>query len=228
MNTCSTVQKCNIFFQQYAMHQCSNKLSPLPPIILREPTNNLYNALYHLISEHSNNGTIPGEPLVKMFIHKAGEEALGINQNATEKYRRDNQIPDSDGFAMIMPRDKRGRSETMSTNLSDKHDTNRPRYAGIPGCIGVIIYIFSTTIIWKESMQFVDFEQACGTKYAREHSHISHGALGGLISPICPTHAPWFPLNHHAPSPSPCCPSPSFSPPQTQIFHWQHVCGSYG
>ena len=72
---------------------------------------------------------IPGELLVKMFIHKAEEKALGIDQNATEKYRRDNQIPDSDGFAMI---NKRGRSETMSTNLSDKHDTNRPRHTGIP------------------------------------------------------------------------------------------------
>ena len=58
---------------------------------------------------------------------------MGIDQQATGRYRRDNQIPDSDGFAMIMPtRDKRGRSETMSTNLSDKHDTNRPRHAGIP------------------------------------------------------------------------------------------------
>jgi len=36
-----------------------------------------------------------------MFIHKAEEEALGIDQNATERYRRDDQIPDSDGFAMI-------------------------------------------------------------------------------------------------------------------------------
>jgi hypothetical protein len=66
-----------------------------------------------LISEHSNNGVIPeipGELLVKMFIHKAEEEVLGIDQNATEKYRRDNQIPDSDGFAMIT---KRGRSETI-------------------------------------------------------------------------------------------------------------------
>ena len=46
-----------------------------------------YNALYHLISEHSSNGIIPeipGELLVKMFIHKAEEEALGINQKATE------------------------------------------------------------------------------------------------------------------------------------------------
>jgi hypothetical protein len=38
----------------------------------------------------------------------------------------------------------------------------------------------------------VDFEQACGMKYAWEHSHISHGAQGGLISPICLTPAPWF------------------------------------
>ena len=47
----------------------------------------------------------------------------------------DNQISDSDGFAMIMPWDKRGRSETMSTNLSDKHDTNRPRHASIPEAV---------------------------------------------------------------------------------------------
>ena len=76
-----------------------------------------YNALYHLISEYSSNG----------IIHKAEEEAFGI---ATERYRRDNQIPDSDGFAMIMLRDKRGRSETMSTNLSDKHDTIGPDMQG--------------------------------------------------------------------------------------------------
>ena len=40
-----------------------------------------------------------------MFIHKVEEKALGIDQKATERYRRDNQIPDSDGFAMIMSRD---------------------------------------------------------------------------------------------------------------------------
>jgi hypothetical protein len=87
-----------------------------------------------LISERSN-GIIPetpGELLVKMFIHKAEEEALWINQNATKRYRSNNQIPDSDGFAMIMPREKKGRSETISTNLSDKHDTNSPRHADIP------------------------------------------------------------------------------------------------
>jgi hypothetical protein len=87
-----------------------------------------------LISEHSNGiiSEIPGEILVNMFIHKAEKEALGIDKNATERYRKNNQIPDSDGFAMNMPREKKGRSETISTNLSDKHDTNSPRHADIP------------------------------------------------------------------------------------------------
>ena len=73
------------------MHQHPNTLSCLSLVILREPTD--HNALYHLISEHSSNGIIPeipGELLVKMFIHKAEEEALGIDQKATERYRRDN------------------------------------------------------------------------------------------------------------------------------------------
>ena len=34
------------------------------------------------------------------FIQKAEQEALGIDQNTTEMHRRDNQIPDSDGFAI--------------------------------------------------------------------------------------------------------------------------------
>ena len=47
----------------YTLHHFSN-----PQTIWK------YNALYHWISEHSNNGTIleiPGELLVKVFIHKA-------------------------------------------------------------------------------------------------------------------------------------------------------------
>src|SRR6202050_569783 len=60
-----------------------------------------YNALYHLISEHSNNGIIPeipGELLVKMFIHRAEEEVLGIDQNATERSRRTTKLLVSVGF----------------------------------------------------------------------------------------------------------------------------------
>ena len=33
-----------------------------------------------------------------MFIHKPEEVALGIDQDATERHRRDNQILDSDGY----------------------------------------------------------------------------------------------------------------------------------
>ena len=61
---------------------------------------------------------IPGELLVKMFIHKAEKEDLGIDKNDTERYRSNNQIPDSDGFAMIMPGEKRGRSETLNVHQS--------------------------------------------------------------------------------------------------------------
>ena len=55
---------------------------------------------------------------MNIFIQKAEEEALGIDQNTTGMHRRDNQIPDSDGFAIEA--DQR----QMSTNLSDKHHTN--------------------------------------------------------------------------------------------------------
>ena len=33
---------------------------------------------------------------MKIFIDRAEGETLGINQNASEKYRMDNQIPDID------------------------------------------------------------------------------------------------------------------------------------
>ena len=47
-----------------------------------------YNALYHLITEHSNDGIvpeIPGELLVKILIHKKEEIALGISEDSIEK-----------------------------------------------------------------------------------------------------------------------------------------------
>ena len=95
-----------------------------------------YNALYHLISEYSSDGIIPeipGELLVKMFIHRAEEEVLGIDQNATEKITKSLIVMDLQW--LCLRRIQRCRSETMSTNLSDKHDTNRPKYAGIPEAV---------------------------------------------------------------------------------------------
>ena len=59
-----------------------------------------YNALYHLISEHSSGSTppsIPGQLLVQMFITKEEEQALGILEHDTVDWRRQHNIPDSDG-----------------------------------------------------------------------------------------------------------------------------------
>lgn len=62
---------------------------------------------------------------MKVFIHKAEEEALRVDENATERYRRGKQNPDSVVFAMVMPKNKKGRSETVSTDLFNKHNTNK-------------------------------------------------------------------------------------------------------
>ena len=87
-----------------------------------------YNALYHLIVEHSHGNTpplIPGELLVQMFITKKEEMALGIHEEETDSWRRENNIPDSDGFQ------KRGRSDTLSTTASDSHEPKRQRLGDI-------------------------------------------------------------------------------------------------
>jgi hypothetical protein len=85
-----------------------------------------------LITEHSNNGIlpeIPGELLVKIFIHKKEEQALGIGEDFTygQRRSRENLIPDSDGLvAMIEDQQKRDGSDTVSTTLSDKPVSKRP------------------------------------------------------------------------------------------------------
>ena len=83
-----------------------------------------YNALYHLITEHSNNGILPEIP---------GELLVGIGEEYTHGWRRENLIPDSDRLmAMMEDQQKRERSDTVSTTLSDKPASKRPRYKGIP------------------------------------------------------------------------------------------------
>jgi hypothetical protein len=84
-----------------------------------------------LMHEHSIGDTsppIPGQFLVQIFITKEEEGALGIQEQATKRWRRQNNIPDSDGFE-TSPQgpqvDKRNRSDTVSTDNSDKHDGKR-------------------------------------------------------------------------------------------------------
>jgi hypothetical protein len=60
-----------------------------------------YNAMYHLIHEHSIGDTsppIPGQMLVQIFVTKEEERALGIQEQVTTSWRKQNNIPDSDGF----------------------------------------------------------------------------------------------------------------------------------
>jgi hypothetical protein len=100
---------------------CPTAVSGDPPTIWK------YNALYHLISEHSSGSTppsIPGQLLVQMFITKEEENALGISEHITADWRRQNNIPDSDGVELGQARK---RSDTVSTANSDSHDQKRNR-----------------------------------------------------------------------------------------------------
>ena len=70
--------------------------------------------------------------MVQVFISKKEEKALGIQEKETVSWRRQYNIPDSDGFEeMLQEIQKRGRSDTMSTTQSDSHDPKRPRLGGI-------------------------------------------------------------------------------------------------
>lgn len=106
---------------------CPTSVSGQPQTIWK------YNAMYHLIHEHSIGDTsppIPGQLLVQIFITKEEERALGIQEQVTTSWRRQNNIPDSDGFETYLqgPQvDKRNRSDTISTVNSDKHDGKRPK-----------------------------------------------------------------------------------------------------
>jgi hypothetical protein len=63
--------------------------------------------------------SIPGQLLVQIFITKEEEKAMGISENNTVNWRRQKNIPDSDGFELGQTRK---RSDTVSTVHSDSHD----------------------------------------------------------------------------------------------------------
>jgi hypothetical protein len=84
--------------------------------------------LYHLISEHSSGSTspsIPGQLLVQISITKEEEKALGILEHDNVDWRRQNNIPDSEGLEFGQTRK---RSNTVST---DSHDRKRGRLVEI-------------------------------------------------------------------------------------------------
>jgi hypothetical protein len=99
---------------------CPTAVSGNPPTIWK------YNALYHLISEHSPGSTlppIPGQLLVQIFITKEEEKPLGILEHHW-RIQRQNNIPDSDVYELGQTRK---RSDTVSTAHSDSHDQKKKR-----------------------------------------------------------------------------------------------------
>ncbi|KAJ7766391.1 hypothetical protein DFH07DRAFT_707196, partial [Mycena maculata] len=70
-----------------------------PPAVSGDPrTIWIYNAAYHLLSDHSDNGSLLSlspEFIVQMFIRKQEESQMGIPEHQTDTWRMDNHIPDS-------------------------------------------------------------------------------------------------------------------------------------
>ena len=78
--------------------------------------------MFHLASEHSTGTTLPtitGQLLVDIFISKEEEKALKFEEEITDLYRKEYNIPDT-LLEMREEWEKRKRSDTVSTVSSDK------------------------------------------------------------------------------------------------------------
>ena len=111
---------------------CPTSVSKAPQTIWK------YNALLHLISEHSTGSTpptIPRQLLPHMHITREEEEkALGIKEEVTAAWREENDIPGTESLLEMAEAEemqKRGRSDTVSTVFSDSHDQKRARIYSI-------------------------------------------------------------------------------------------------
>ncbi|KAK6996277.1 hypothetical protein R3P38DRAFT_3329602 [Favolaschia claudopus] len=85
-----------------------------------------YNAVFHLISEHSTSGKtppkVPPQFWIETHIRHAEEQALGITDDETSRFRTEYTIPNSDAVDGWDPEKKgRERSDTQSTSHSVAH-----------------------------------------------------------------------------------------------------------
>ena len=100
-----------------------------PPSVSREPqTIWKYNAINHLPVSHSEEDpkqagkykapVISGDLMMDMFVTRKEEQWMKINQNATITFRREHDIPSSDGLESYIIQDeerqKRDRSNTLT------------------------------------------------------------------------------------------------------------------
>ncbi|KAF8163984.1 hypothetical protein BJ912DRAFT_1097015 [Pholiota molesta] len=90
-----------------------------------------YNMVNHLLTHHAEVDPaqpykylapeIPGQLLIEMFITKQEERLMSITEAATDNWRTENQIPNSDGLEEIVQqeeRQKRERSGTVASSTS--------------------------------------------------------------------------------------------------------------
>ena len=80
---------------------------PLCPTSVSGQTQTIwkYNVIYHLIHKHSIGDTSPpilGLLLVQIFITKGEQRVLGIQEQVTTSWQRQDNIPDSDGFEVYL------------------------------------------------------------------------------------------------------------------------------
>ena len=70
-----------------------------------------------------------------MHITREEEKASKITKEATDAWRKEHDIPCTESLLKMIQAEeiqKRERSDTVSTTLSDKPASKRPRYKGIP------------------------------------------------------------------------------------------------
>ena len=100
-----------------------------PPSVSRDPqTIWKYNAINHLLISHSDEDptqtgkykapAIPGELMMDMFVTRQEEQWMNIDPDATTTFRREHDIPSSDGLESYVIQDeerqKRDRSNTLT------------------------------------------------------------------------------------------------------------------
>lgn len=93
-----------------------------PPAVSGDPrTIWKYNTIFHLLSEHSSEDTgppaIPPELMIEMFVTKKEEGFMGVDGKATDEWRGENSVPNSDAVEAMKVEvsQKRGRTNTVNS-----------------------------------------------------------------------------------------------------------------
>ena len=96
------------------MSQCTVHCAPLLSLGNHKPYGNIMLCITWSMSIPFS--PIPGQLLVHIFITKEGERVLGIQKQVTTGWRRQDNIPDSDGFEVYLQLEGPQRNRSDETN----------------------------------------------------------------------------------------------------------------